>query len=55
MQLRKKSLVEFTSKINIESIENESTLIIYQNRLTGRINDNSIEEEDNVDQAWKKK
>lgn len=54
IQLKKKSPVEPTSKINIESLETESTRLLYQNRLTEKINDNNIEEGNDVDQAWKK-
>lgn len=54
MQLRKKSPTALISRMNVESLEAESTQLLYQNRLTERISKNSIKKEDNPDQALEK-
>lgn len=54
VQLRKKSPTALISRMNVESLEAESTLLLYQNRLTERISNNSIKKEDNPDQALEK-
>jgi len=51
MQLKKNRSVELKSKINVESLENRSTRLLFQNRFLKRINGNSIEEGDKVDQV----
>jgi len=54
MQLMKKKPATPRSKINIESLETESTRLLFQSRLAEKIHRNGIEEKDNVEQTWKK-
>jgi len=57
MQLIKKSPATPRYKINIEfrdRMETESTRILFQSRFAKKIRRNGIEEEDNVEQVWKK-
>ncbi|XP_055385805.1 craniofacial development protein 2-like [Condylostylus longicornis] len=45
---------EYKEKFNIESLINDSTKTLYENRLNNKIAANSIAEFDNSEQAWKK-
>lgn len=52
--IMKKRKPEYVTKYNIESFANDSTKDLYQRRLTDNINNNSIEEVNDVEQAWEK-
>jgi hypothetical protein len=43
---------KIVSKLNIESISDDSTRILYQNRLSQYLINNPVLDSDNVDQAW---
>jgi hypothetical protein len=45
---------KYVTKINVKAIENDSTRGLYMNRLTNKISQNEITEQDTVEDAWKK-
>jgi exonuclease III len=45
---------KYIEKYNVESLEEDSTKTLYENRLSGKISQNNILESDNVNQAWEK-
>ena len=51
---QRKKPVEYATKFNIESFNNESTVQLYEERLKGKVEINPIKELDNVNQAWEK-
>ncbi|XP_072765165.1 uncharacterized protein [Anoplolepis gracilipes] len=54
--IRRRSRVEQTTaeKLNVESLSDDSTKHLYQQRLNQKIDRNEIQEEDNVWTAWEK-
>ncbi|XP_056629521.1 craniofacial development protein 2-like [Diorhabda sublineata] len=49
-----KKSIEEVSKLNIESLSEESTKYLYQQRLREKIAANNIQETDDIETAWKK-
>jgi len=50
---KKNRSAELIMKINIESLENESIKLLFQNRFLKKINSNGIEERDEIKSGWK--
>lgn len=54
IQKGKRDLERMVTKYNIESLQNESTRILYQQRLSQKISENKISEDYDVETAWTK-